>query len=536
MKRKLIFPVAAIAALGTLVSVGQYTANTKLRMAEAAIAQLYVDTVNEDKVVEDAIRGMLNELDPHSSYSTAEETRALNEPLSGKFSGVGIMYNMNNDTLYVLSTVAGGPAEKVGMRAGDRIISVNDSVIAGVKISTRDIQHKLRGPKGTHVNVTVLRREAGSSDTVQFKITRDDIPINSVDAAYMVDSKTGFIRLNKFAEDTPKEMREAISKLQKQGMQQLILDLVDNGGGYLNAAPDMLGEFLAPGSMVVYTEGRNSPRYELKAYPKGKKPLFAEGRLVVMVNQYSASAAEIASGAIQDWDRGVIVGRRTFGKGLVQRPIPFPDGSMMRLTVAHYYTPTGRYIQKPYDKGKGSKYAQDILDRLNSGELMHADSVKQVDSLRVSTLRLHRPVYGGGGISPDRFVALDTMAYTKYYRNVVAKGVLNKYVINYVDKHRKDIKKKYRNDDDFVRTFEVSDGMIADLRAMAEQEKVEYNAEQEAQSLELFKMIIKALIGRDTFTQETYFKVYNAYDPIFREALRVINSDDYDDILPPSAR
>lgn len=528
MKKKTLIPLAGLAMFGSVLTMADYNSPIqKFRMAEAAISQLYVDTVNEDKLVEDAIRGMLGELDPHSAYSTAEETKELNEPLQGNFSGVGITYNMGNDTLYVISTVSGGPAEKVGVHPGDRIISVNDTLIAGVKATTKTIQRKLRGPKGTPVNVKVLRRE----DTIQFRIIRDDIPINSVDAAYMVDPQTGFIRLNKFANDTPKEMREAIAKLQKQGMKQLIIDLTDNGGGYLNAATDLLGELLPAGALTVYTEGTNSPRREIKARSKDKKPLFEDGRLVLMVNQYSASASEITSGAIQDWDRGVIVGRRTFGKGLVQRPIPFPDGSMMRLTVAHYYTPTGRDIQKPYNKGKTDKYAQDILDRLNSGELMHEDSIHHIDSLKVQTLRYGRTIYGGGGISPDRFVALDTMANTKWYRNVVAKGILNRYVIDYVDKNRKQIKKLYRTDTDFVNKFHVTDSMLADIRKMADADKVPYDEKQEKGAAPLLSMVVKALIGRDIYDNETYFKVYNQYDPIFREALKVINSDDYNSLL-----
>lgn len=531
MKKILILPLLAL--LGSSAYVGAQHASQKLRMAESAISQLYVDTVNEDKLVEEAIKGMLNSLDPHSTYSTPEETRELNEPLQGNFSGVGITYNMNQDTLYVIQTVSGGPSERVGILAGDRIIAVGDSVIAGRKKNTRDIQKLLRGPKGTDVDVRVLRNSGGEVDTIDFRITRADIPVYSVDAAYMVDPQTGFIRLNKFAADTPKEINAAIAKLQKKGMKQLILDLTDNGGGYLNSAVELLGEFLTPGSLTVYTEGTNSPRHEMHASPKGKAPLFADGRLVVMVNQYSASASEITSGALQDWDRGVIVGRRTFGKGLVQRPIPFPDGSMIRLTVAHYYTPTGRDIQKPYDKGSKNKYDKDIIDRLNSGELMHADSVRHIDSLRVNTLVSNRPIYGGGGISPDRFVALDTTANTKYYRNIVAKGLINRYVINYVDAHRKQLKKDYRNDDAFVEKFKVSDAMISDLVAMGVKEGIEPEPEQCEKSMPLFKMIIKGLIGRDVYNNETYFKVYNTYDPIFKSALETINSADYDKLLRP---
>ena len=500
--------------------------NNKLRMAEAAVVQLYVDSVDEEKLVEDAIKGMLEKLDPHSQYSNAEETKELNEPLEGNFSGIGISFNMPNDTLYVIQTISGGPSERVGMQAGDRIITVNDTLISGVKMKNRDIMKRLRGPKGTEVDLKVLRKNAGASDTINFRVTRADIPIYSVDAAYMVEPGIGYVRVNKFAAETPKEFREAVSKLKKQGMKDLILDLTDNGGGYLNAAVDMLGEMLPVGTMTVYTEGLNSPRHNNYAFPKGATPLLEDGRVAVMVNQYSASASEITAGAIQDWDRGLIVGRRTFGKGLVQRPVPFPDGSMMRLTIAHYYTPSGRDIQRPYTKGDNEAYAKDILDRFHSGELMHEDSIRRIDSLKVKTLRLNRDVYSGGGISPDRFVALDTTMYTKYYREVMAKGVFNRWAINYVDTHRKEMKKQWKTDDEFVNSFEITPEMLTQVYDMAASEGVEYNEEQAEISAPLFKMILKALIGRDTYENETYFKVYNRFDPIFRNALEAIKSDD----------
>lgn len=513
----------------------QIPANQKLRMAEAVISQFYVDTVNEDKLVEKAIISMLESLDPHSAYSNPEETRELNEPLAGNFSGIGISFNMNQDTLYIISTVPGGPSERVGILAGDRILKVNDTVIAGVKMRNTDIMKRLRGPKGTKVDVKVLRRSAGKSDTINFRITRDDIPIYSVDASYMVDPKTGYIRISRFSAETRNEVEKALKDLKKQGMSQLILDLVDNGGGYLQPAVDLLGEFIDPGSLLVYTEGKNSPRYNHNASPHGLKPLFKDGRVVVMVNQYTASASEITAGALQDWDRGVVVGRRTYGKGLVQRPFPFPDGSMMRLTVAHYYTPTGRDIQKPYRKGDMRAYAMDIIDRFNSGELMHADSIKYIDSLKVNTLKLKRPIYGGGGISPDVFVPLDTVDFTNYYRDVMAKGVINQYAIKYVDQHRKEIKARFKTDDDYLRGFKVDDSMLETLFSMAEKEGVKRNEEQAKLSEPLFKMILKGLIGRDVYDQPTYFKVYNEYDPIFREALRIINSEEYDRILASPA-
>lgn len=535
-----LFILLGVAALTTAAGITKAQSfvnqNQKLRMAEAAISQFYVDTVNESKLVEDAIRGMLEGLDPHSQYSNPEETRELNEPLAGNFSGIGISFNMNQDTLYVIQTVSGGPSERVGLLAGDRIIAVNDTVIAGVGMKNTDIMKKLRGPKGTDVNVKVKRQQGGAPEIIDFTITRADIPIYSVEAAYMADPKTGYIRINRFAAETAKEVATAISDLKKKGMDRLILDLVDNGGGYLNAAVDMLGELIEPDKLVVYTEGTNSTRQNHKTKPSGSKPLFADGRLVVMANQYSASASEIASGAIQDWDRGLVVGRRTFGKGLVQRPIPFPDGSMIRLTVAHYYTPTGRDIQKPYTKGDQQSYNEDILVRYNSGELMHADSIKYIDSLKVETLKLHRPIYGGGGIYPDKFVPLDTTEFTKYYRNIVAKGVLNKYVIKYVDEHRKEIKSKFKNDDAFVKGFTVSPEMLANLDEAAKKEGIEYNEEEAKTSAPLFSMIIKALIGRDVFDNATYFKVYNLHDPIFKEAYRLINSEEYDELLTSGAK
>ena len=534
MKKLFIIFVLAIVASIVYAQFTKFTPNQKLRAAEQAVAMYYVDTLNEDKLVEDAIRGMLNELDPHSSYSTAEETRELNEPLQGKFSGVGISFNMNKDTLYVIQTVAGGPSERVGVLAGDRIIAVNDTIIAGVKMKNSQIMKMLRGKKGTKVDVKILRRQAGQpADTIDFKITRADIPIHSVDAAYMVDGTTGYIRINKFAIDTPNEFIEAFKKLKKDGLESLILDLTDNGGGYLNAAIELVSELIEPGKLVVYTEGRASKRQEAYSNPSERKPLFADGRLVIMANQYSASASEITAGAIQDWDRGLIVGRRTYGKGLVQRPFPFPDGSMIRLTIAHYYTPTGRDIQRPYEKGDKKGYNKDIQNRLDRGELMHEDSIHYNDSLRVQTLVNKRPIYGGGGISADKFVALDTTEYTKYYRNVMAKGLLNQYAIKYVDANRKHIKKTFKTDTQFVEGFLVTDEMINELVEMANAEKVEYNEEQFMKSKPLFAMILKALIGRDIYEDATYFKVYNRHDPIFKEALRLIHSSEYDDLLNP---
>lgn len=529
--KRFILPIITLLTLCPLTRAQVSTPSNKLRMAEYAISQLYVDTVNEDKLVEAAIEAMLSKLDPHSVYSSPEEVKALNEPLQGTFSGIGVAFNVTNDTLRISSVIAGGPSERVGVLPGDRIVAVNDTVIAGVKKPQTEMMKMLRGPKGSKVDIKVLRKAQAEADTIDFLITRDDIPIYSVGASYMVDDATGYLRIDRFAIETGKEVANALKKLREQGMKNLILDLVDNTGGYLDASVEVLGELLPPGSLTVYTEGERSPRRDSPARPSGKKPLFEDGRLVIMANQNSASAAEITAGAIQDWDRGLVVGRRTFGKGLVQRPIPFPDGSMIRLTVAHYFTPSGRNIQRPYTMGDQESYARDILDRLDNGELMHADSVKHDDSLRTKTLRLGRTIYGGGGIEPDLFVALDTTEYTRYYRNVMAKGTLIKYAVDYADTHRKELKRRFKTDNQFVKGFTVTPEMLSQLYQAAEKAGVEPNPEQAAKSEPLFSMIIKALIGRDIYDTPTYFKVYNMHDPIFLEALRLINSPDYDSML-----
>lgn len=530
MKKILIVLTALAAGLVISVARSPLSPNDKLRVAESLVANYYVDTVNEDKIVEAAIVGMLKELDPHSSYSNPEETKAMNEPLEGSLSGIGISYNLNQDTLYVLQVISGGPSERVGILPGDRVIAVNDTSIAGVKISTSKIMKKLRGPKGTKVKLRVLRRNAGKADQfIDFVVTRAEIPIHSVDAAYMADDKTGYIRLNKFAATTPDEFREAVKKLRKQGMENLILDLTDNGGGYLSAATALLGEMLTPGSLTVYTEGENSRRQDIKANPKALLPLFGKGRLVVMINQYSASASEILSGAVQDWDRGLTVGRRSFGKGLVQRPFPFPDGSMIRLTIAHYYTPTGRDIQKPYTKGNRDEYAKDIITRYNQGELQHADSIHYADSLKVHTLKLGRPIYGGGGITPDVFVPLDTTFYSDYYRDLNAKGLINQFAIRYTDTNRKKIKAEYKDANAFEQRFNITQAMINELVEMAKKEGIEPKPEMLKRSEPTIKNVIKAIIARDVYGDDNlFYRILNSNNDIYKAALKLITTDEYD--------
>lgn len=533
MKRNpLLILLIIIGALTAAAAISSMSPSRKLQLAESIVANFYVDTINENKIVESAIVGMLKELDPHSSYSDPEETKSMNEPLDGSFSGIGITYNMNQDTLYVLQTVSGGPSERVGILAGDRIISVNDSSIAGMKMKNTDIMKRLRGPKGTKINVKVLRRAQGEKDNyLDFTITRADIPIYSVDVAYMATPTTGYIKLNKFGATTYKEFITAVQQLKKEGMTDIIIDLTSNGGGYLSAAADILGEILEPGSLAVYTEGLKSPRQTLEASPSGNKPLLQDARVAIMVDQYSASASEILTGAVQDWDRGIVVGRRTFGKGLVQRPFPFPDGSMIKLTIAHYYTPSGRDIQKPYEKGNSSTYAKDIMDRYNKGELMHADSIHYADSLKMSTLRTRRTIYGGGGISPDRFVPLDTNEYSEYYRKVMAKGLYNQFAIRYTDTHRKEIKKVYKTPEAFIKNFQVTDDMMQHLVELANAEKIEFKEDEFNRSKATIAHIIKSIIGRDVYGEETFYRIWNSRNPIFKEALELINSHEYDVLL-----
>ena len=492
----------------------------KLQIAELAISNLYVDNVDEGKLVEDAIRGMLEKLDPHSSYSTPKEVKALNEPLAGSFEGIGVQFNMVEDTLLVIQPVTGGPSEKVGIVAGDRIVSVNDTAIAGVKMSKEDIMRRLRGPKGTKVMLGIVRR--GIKDTLSFKVVRDKIPVKSIDAVYMIRPEVGYVRIGNFGATTHDEFCEALEKLTKQGMRNLILDLQGNGGGYLQAAVNIANEFLQKGDLIVYTEGRRMQRNEYKAKGNGK---FLDGKIVVLIDEYSASAAEIVTGAIQDQDRGKVVGRRSFGKGLVQRPIDLPDGSMIRLTVSHYYTPAGRCIQKPYTKGDSKDYAMDVMNRLKHGELMSADSIHFADSLKCYTLREHRPVYGGGGIMPDYFVPLDTLAYTKFHRELSAKSYIINANLKYVDANRKALRKRWTSFEDFRRDFvfpkEEIDKMIAD----AAKDKIvpKDNAELE-KTLPKLSMQLKALVARDLWDMSEYFAIINEESEIVRKAVEIIGN------------
>ena len=502
------------------MNIGDDSPLRKLQIAELAISQLYVDNVDEGKLVEDAIRGMLEKLDPHSSYSTPKEVKALNERLTGSFEGIGVQFNMVEDTLLVIQPVTGGPSEKVGIVAGDRIVSVNDTAIAGVKMSKEEIMRRLRGPKGTKVMLGIVRR--GIKDVLTFKVTRDKIPVKSIDAVYMIRPEVGYMRIGNFGATTHDEFCEALEKLSKQGMRNLILDLQGNGGGYLQAAVNIANEFLQKGDLIVYTEGRRAHRSEYKAKGNGK---FLDGKIVVLIDEYSASAAEIVTGAIQDQDRGLVVGRRSFGKGLVQRPIDLPDGSMIRLTVSHYYTPAGRCIQQPYTKGDAKDYAMDVMNRLKHGELTSADSIHFADSLKCYTLREHRTVYGGGGIMPDYFVPLDTLAYTKFHRELSAKSYIINANLKYVDANRKALKKQWTSFEDFRRNFvfprEVIDKMIAD----AAKDKVVPKDDAELEkTLPKLSMQLKDLVARHLWDMSEYFAIINEDSEIVRKGVEVIKN------------
>ena len=523
LMKKLILTIMAAAVMLPLATKicgqqMQFSPNNKLRMAEQIIENYYVEDVDADSVVQEAIVAMLKTLDPHSSYSNPEETTELTQPLEGKFSGIGIQFNMSTDTVYVIQTTGGGPSEKVGIKPGDKIISANDTLLAGRKLPNSKILKTLRGEKGSKVRLMVMR--GNNPELLEFVVTRDDIPLYSVNEAYMVDDKTGYIAVSRFAEETPTEVRQAAAKLAKKGMKQLIIDLQDNGGGYLGAACQMAADFLHAGDPVVYTAGRNSAPQHFNLDTDGK---YLDIPVVVMVNQFSASASEIFSGAMQDNDRGLVVGRRTFGKGLVQRPFPFPDGSMIRLTTARYYTPSGRCIQKHYAKGHSEEYELDMLNRLNSGELWSADSIKLIDSLQYRTLRNHRTVYGGGGILPDIFVPVDTTYFTPYYRAMLGKGSLNSYVLNYVDTNRKQLKKLYPDEDRFYRDFNVTDRMLSDLVARTTADSTEFNSEQWERSKPYVTAIVKGLFSRDLFERGSFSRATNMFDPIFKAAYEAIN-------------
>jgi carboxyl-terminal processing protease len=524
--RKMI--LAAITLLVTCTASAQIRLNfgedsplRKLQIAEMAISNLYVDSVDEQKLVEDGIRGMIEKLDPHSAYSTAKETKEMNEPLQGSFEGIGVQFNMVQDTLLVIQPVTNGPSEKVGILAGDRIVSVNDTAIAGVKMSKEEIMHRLRGPKGTKVKLGIVRR--GIGDKLTFTVVRDKIPVKTLDAAYMIRPQVGYIRIGSFGATTYDEFMESVNKLKGEGMKDLILDLQENGGGYMQAAVMIANEFLQKNDLIVYTKGRRTERQEYRAEGNGH---LLSGKVIVLVNEFSASAAEIVTGALQDQDRAEVVGRRSFGKGLVQRPIEFKDGSMMRLTIAHYYTPSGRCIQKPYKKGDMLDYEMDLDNRYKHGELYSADSIHFADSLKYFTLRQHKIVYGGGGIMPDYFVPLDTMQYTRLHRQLAAKSIILNANLKYVDNNRNMLKKKYPTFAEFREKFEVPQSLIDSILKEGEKQKIKpKDAAELKQTLPYLKTQLKALVARDIWDMSEYFSIMNETNDIVQKAVELMKQN-----------
>ncbi len=493
----------------------------KFSRALGYISSFYVDTVNTTKIVENAIISTLKELDPHSVYIPADEVKEMNEPLEGNFEGIGIQFNILNDTLYVISPISGGPSEKVGLRAGDRIVEIDGENVAIIKITTTGVRDRLLGEKGTKVKVGIKRK--GIKEILYFTITRDKIPIYSVDAAYMVNDNIAYIKINRFAMTTLDEFLEKAEMLKNKGANSLILDLRDNGGGYLDKAIDLADQFLDKEQLIVYTKGSKVPRTQSEATGNGK---FKDGNVLILIDEGSASASEIVSGAVQDWDRGIIVGRRSFGKGLVQKPMFLPDGSMIRLTIARYYTPTGRLIQKPYENG-AEEYEKELLKRFEHGEFVNEDSINLPDSLKYYTLKNKRVVYGGGGIMPDIFVPLDTTKVTDYYSKMVRQGVLNSFILDYIDKNRKKLESDYPGFKVYNEEFEVTDEIIKSLREYAKENDIESTDEEVEKSKENFSLIIKGLIARDLWDMSEYFEIINTRDKGFKKAVEVMQNWDY---------
>ncbi len=514
--RKIVFLILIFLTLKTFpqatITEGAFKFATLLKIVENS----YVDSVQEEKLVEDAIVGMLKELDPHSTYITKEDLQKMNEPLQGNFEGIGIQFNILNDTILVVTPISGGPSEKVGIQAGDKIITVDGENVAGIGITNKGVADRLRGPKGTQVTVEVLR--SGEKEPLEFTITRDKIPIFSVDAAYMAAPKIGYIKVNRFSATTMHEFKKAVEDLKAQGMEHLILDLRNNSGGYLRTAIELSDEFLPSGKMIVYTEGRSFPKKEIFSTAIGE---VEQGKIVVLINEGSASASEIVSGAIQDNDRGVIIGRRSFGKGLVQKPYNLPDGSQVRLTIQRYYTPSGRCIQKPYED-----YKSDFKKRYEHGELFHKDSIDFPDSLKFQTTK-GRTVYGGGGIMPDVFVPLDTSYNSKYYSKLLRKGIFNRFTLTYLDKHRDELEKSYPDIKTFKQKFNPED-YLNEFLGYAEKQKIEFDKKDFERSKPLILTMIKADFARNLFGTGAYYQIYNEINPTYQKALEVINDDTFD--------
>lgn len=486
----------------------------KFREVLSLIQREYVDEAKSEQLVDEAIEHMLSTLDPHSAYIAASDRIEANEDLRGNFEGIGIEFNIFHDTLVVVSALSGGPSEAVGLRPGDKIIEVDDKNIAGIGLSNYEVMKYLKGPKGTEVTINVLRDNA--KNPIEFTIIRDKIPQVSVDASYMVDDEVGYIKVSRFAQTTFEEFKSAMNKLKKEGMKKLVLDLQNNPGGYMNQAIDMADEFLPSGKKIVFTKGKDK-RYNAETFSTQQGD-FESGDLIVLVNEGSASASEIVSGALQDNDRALIVGRRSFGKGLVQTPFDLNDGSELRLTISRYYTPSGRSIQKPYDSEE--EYARDIVERYKRGEFFSADSVKFNDSLKFLTLS-GRTVYGGGGIMPDYFVPLDTSYSSKYLSQLYNSNSVAEYAFNYANQHQAELEKGgYAK---FSGGFEVTNGMLEDLVNTGKRNGVTPEYAELNQNRSIFKLHVKAQIARRIWGNDGFYPIYNQTNEALQQALKLFD-------------
>lgn len=467
------------------------------------IDNMYVDSVNIHKLTERTIVHMLRELDPHSTYISAEDVKRANENLFGNFEGIGISYQMLNDTVIVNQTIAGCPAEKAGLLPGDRLIRIDTTAIAGVKKSINEIPKLIRGPKGSRVKITAFR--PSNKETMTYNIVRDKIPIHSVDAAFYVDKGIGYIKINSFSTTTTAEMDDAISFLKRTGdLSSLIIDLQMNGGGVMSNAIEMVNRFLPADKLIVYTKGEHLRREEAKS--NNTKQKLTDLPLVILTDEHSASASEIVAGALQDWDRATIIGRRTFGKGLIQRPLKLTDGSEVRLTIARYYTPSGRNIQKPYTNGAESYYSE-LVKRFEHGEMIHPDSINFPDSLKFTTLINKRTVYGGGGIFPDIFVPLDTNRYNHYFRKVIAGGIFNKVITDYTDQNRRMLTQKYPTFSQFYNEFEVPENTINAIHRRAEEGKIIATEKERLDCERIMRLQAKAVIAQSIFGTDYYYHI-----------------------------
>ena len=477
----------------------------------------YVEEPNAQEIQDEAIAAMMEKLDPHSAYVPLEEFNEVNDPLLGSFDGIGVQFRLERDTIAIVSVIKGGPSEKVGLMDGDRIIYVDDTLVASKKLKNEDVMRKLKGPKGTKVRVRVLRR--GVEGLLDYTITRDAIPTYSVDIAYMLDDEIGYLKLSKFSATTVSEFKKGIGELDSQGMKKLIFDLRGNTGGYLSAAVDIADEFLPRGSLIVYTEGRNRPRNYMKARRHGQ---LEDIPVVVLIDGESASASEIVAGALQDNDRGTIIGRRSFGKGLVQEQIMLSDQSAIRLTVARYYTPTGRCIQKPYGDSH-EDYLLESYERYENGELFHPASIHFADSLKFTTPK-GKTVYGGGGIMPDIYVPLVDDSTEYYFNRIVNLGLLYQYAFDYTDKHRAQLK-GYKTVEAFDRSFKVTDAMFDALVRLADEKGIVGTEEQRQAARRETDILLKAYIARNLFDDEGFYPIYAPMDEILQRAIEELKGE-----------